>query len=329
MRLRKLISFVCCLIFIFTFAVSNVYAAASTDESVIDSYLAQAGFSEDIIEILPNDLKKSIFKRKEICESSDSTYGIFTDEYTVEYTLDKNNNIIIDNENIEELNKFLSDESAVNKVKADKLKMSDLEVLSSQRKNLEKVNSDVLSEKMQMGLISETNWTASIVVNHVKENDGRVTKRFIYWWRWDYDPFWKLVDQVAVSWSDSFSLHQNTVLWYYFPQSYEHFGSYSGTSCDTYIDDKGMAQSIDILYGFIDQDGIYRDNTVAHSGIICGDIERDIKDDSVSSISARYFHQKLKFKPSFTINPVDGVSLDIQPDFAYDKSPDSGWVFYY
>lgn len=64
MRLRKLISFVCCLIFIFTFAVSNVYAAASTDESVIDSYLAQAGFSEDIIEILPNDLKNQYLKEK-------------------------------------------------------------------------------------------------------------------------------------------------------------------------------------------------------------------------------------------------------------------------
>lgn len=189
----------------------------------------------------------------------------------------------------------------------------------------EKANSEVLPGTIQKRLISKTNWKASIVVNHVRENDGRVTKSFIYWWRWDYDPFYKFVDQVAVSWSDSFSLHKDTVLWYYFPQSYEYFGTCSGTSCDTCIDDKGMAQSIDMLYGFFDQDGIYGDNTVAHSGLICDDIERDIKNDSVSSISARYFHQIITWDPTFTVGD-DG--MQIHPKLCYDKSPDSETVFY-
>lgn len=326
MKLRKLLSFVCCLIFIFTFAVSNVYAAASTDEKVIDNYLTEAGFPDDIIKMMPADLKKSVFERKEIYENSNTTYGILTDEYAVEYTLDKNNNIVIDNENIEELNKFLSDESAVKRVESDNLKAAELPVLSLREELLKKTHSDVLSEETRKRLILRTNWKATLGVNHVKVEDGRVTKRFVYWWAWSHNPVYKLVDQVVVSWSDSFTLHMESVHWTYIISSYEDSGTVSGTGCDTYHEDKGMAQSIDILYGFFNENGAYIDRIVGHGGVVYGDIERDIKDDSISSISARYFHQIIKWDPTFTFGD-DGIQ--IHPEVCYDKSPDSGVDFYY
>lgn len=95
-----------CAVFMQGFA----YSAVTQEE--IDAFLAEQGVPKIAIQKLPFDLKKRIYLGESQVEVGEPTYGVFTDDYKVEYTLE-NGRVVMDQQSRSQLRRLLNDEEAV------------------------------------------------------------------------------------------------------------------------------------------------------------------------------------------------------------------------
>lgn len=327
MKLRKLLSFVCCLIFIFTFAVSNVYAAASTDESVIDNYLSEAGFPDDIIEILPDQLKQTYYEKRAFFESYETTYGIMTEEYSIEYTLNEAQEIVINEENMKEYERFAKDSEAVKKVKENKNTV--INIPESNRKTYtfsEQINSSVSPNS----IISDTNWGGALLIVGTVQSDNLIQKQITYMWSWNYAPFWTLTDHMAVAWSKNFTLIEGTVEYMYTPMLVEEeeivLAGEPITSGGTikFELDCGFGVEFNLVRLFRVDGDVTDYPANCHMGYVTGEIKKYLTGDdrgqqNSASAKGKYYHQVLMPGGSLQFTP-DGPSIDITARGAYCES---------
>ena len=91
----------------------------TADEEVLE-YLLDAGYPQEIIDTLDEDLKLKFFEQRQTYESSDTTYGIMTEEYYISYQVDSDGEILIDNANLAQLDALMAEQSTVEKILSDK-----------------------------------------------------------------------------------------------------------------------------------------------------------------------------------------------------------------
>ena len=340
MKLRKLISFVCCLIFIFTFAVSNVYAAASTNENAIDNYLLKAGFSEDMVDKLPLNFKQQFCNEEAVLESCTITYGILTEDYSVNYTLDENQRIVIDKENLQEFKRFINDSEAVERVRQSKRA-----AYSPGLKNLPEVSgfayygdTNATQNVSPNRIISDTNWSAVLFVAHKSHNNEYIDKYIWYLWAWNYNPVLAMRDKMAVAWSDEFTLLDNTVDYVYIPARVENGETvYSAKIISggvvEYDLDCGFGIDFNIVKTAYDRSQSTSFFTNAHGGFMQGVIRKDIDASEVgrektACAKGMYFHQTMAIHGSLGFSK-DGPDITVSWSTCYNESEDSYISFDY
>lgn len=90
----------------------QAFAYSAITEEAVDAFLAEQGVPEIAIQKLPFDLKKRIYLGESQVEVGEPAYGVFTDDYRVEYTLE-NGQVVMDQQSRAELRRLLNDEEAV------------------------------------------------------------------------------------------------------------------------------------------------------------------------------------------------------------------------
>lgn len=230
--------------------------------------------------------------------SSRYTYGIFTEEYNIQYVKDKNGNIIINKEDFEELRRLSNDAVSITKILNDKalankanstpstptisqtinnLKNLDVNKLDSDRVVINATTSDNSVDNL-------TNFTSDISITNAYpiEEDGFILRIRYRWW-WNYEPLYTFADKVLIGWSDEFdnfyneTLSDGTVLQTRF--------NYYQTGYPICYDDE-----LDMFY--LDKSSPYKHTALALKG-----------NEAFTSVSPSYgFEKKFDIKNTFTYN---------------------------
>lgn len=158
-----------------------------------------------------------------INETDGFTYGIFTENYSIEYHKDINGNIIMSRESLEQLSDLSNDSSSVGKILNGKVqagkdvnystsaqainKLKDLDVFAYEGDNV------VITAEQRASVENLTNFTATLdIVNAYPIEDDGFFLRLRYRWWWNYAPANTFVDKVVIAWSDDFdNLYDETL----------------------------------------------------------------------------------------------------------------------
>lgn len=219
---------------------ADTIAEPTADEEVLE-YLLDAGYPQEIIDTMSESLKLKFFEQRQTYESSDTTYGIMTEEYHITYQVDSDGEILIDNANLAQLDALMAEQSTVEKILSDKNQaiLSEGDTLQSQALKAElsasasaasvqetesaSVSAPMLTEEqaqfvdnMQevepaVALATLSNWYASIYVNQ----RAGTNKSLMYIWSWEYRPLATDIDKMAIAWSGGFTFLPSSVYWEY------------------------------------------------------------------------------------------------------------------
>lgn len=340
--MKKALCLLICAMFIISMS-SPVFAETISTEPMeieMDSYLLNAGYSPEFISSLDIEMKTRFYEGGYQYESSGISYGIYTEDYQIEYSVDSLGNIIMSDEEIAELKDFLGNSEAVNKVLNDKLASEensldivgsdDLAVLQQTIDTSSMINS-IDSGSIPADIMTLTNWTAEITCSHVSYNSvTKVTrKNLTYRWQWSYSPFWTLTDKVAMAWSGGFTGEPETAYWTYVKRVHILSGggvylniTDNGYGYDDYNPNAGVAKGIDITSTSAGSALKY------HSGTLTIDLTKVTSENSRESAVGRYYHKQILPSLSLSFSET-GPSISVSNYTGiYDQSPDSACAFW-
>ncbi len=221
----------------------TVYAHVVGEDEIV-SYLQSAGFTDDEIGNMCSSEKLQYYTSKSYVQERNITHGIYTDNYFIDFSIEDDGTVVIDEENRKELKSFLSDSTELAKVLHDKeqsaaIKQAEKDKLISycraeeamlsaetvpqvkleasvkaqeelKRSYLDMYTAEVdaiQSLNLEAAAVAASNITQSIVVTHKSYNTSTkyLVKNISYIFDWNYDPFWTLTDQFAIAWSKEFN----------------------------------------------------------------------------------------------------------------------------
>ena len=307
------------------------------DKSInyIDEYLLDAGYPEDIITSLDEGIKLDFYNDKCSYQSSETTYGIFTEDYHIEYTLNKDGVISIDNESISQLNQLRNRPDVITKILYMNKVSNDISTSSSmvnisaiensepitgkatsntsissgddyeqsiqnfQSEHMNMINS-LQQQSNDIVLLTLTNWKAYLICSHISHSNNYLRKKLTYSWDWTYDPIVTDVDKVAMAWSKDFNSQPSTVKWTYTMQGKANDGrtnayTYSDNSYDEYVPGCGVGKNIDI-HDWFEWDDTPRYYIYKHSGTLSTEITKYFYGvNDEGSAVGRYYHHTLNF----------------------------------
>lgn len=328
----------------------SAFAYSAITEETIDSYLSEQGVPEIAIQKIPFELKKQVFLDNSKLDVGEPTYGVFTDKYKVEYKLE-NGQVVMDSQSREELHKLMSDEKELASIMISKKEVTsqrDKDILPNAKtenellaERKEEVNAyleenpDEIKSLQKMSaetfVISQENWEATMVCVHLSYEGGYAKKMFLYAWDWNYLTTFCLTDNVGMAWSNEFVNNggSDDFAWLYQGHSpfspEDKYYEAAGNNYTSYDKSSGIGTEIDIK--FYDNAGkrIYR-----HCGLIMALAEKITYTNEKASAVGCYFHKRvaLSVNASLTFSGKGlGGSIGIIPNWAFDKSADSGVGF--
>lgn len=323
------------------------FAYGAITEEQIDAFLAEQGVPKIAIQKLPFDLKKRIYLGESQVEVGEPTYGVFTDDYKVEYTLE-NGQVVMDEQSRAQLQKLLNDEEAVANVllsneqaeagqpvrlaanvrtEQDAMAARKAEVGTYLRANRDEFQR--LKElPVKVALRSLQNWESGIVCIHISYSNPISQKLLMYTWEWRFCPAHTLTDKVAMEWSGGFSAEADTFGYLYQTYAdidhdwliYETGGGYT-----EYKPNTGIGTDIDIK-SWYNLAMISR-----HVGILAVALTKSTTDNSRESVVGRYYHKCIALSPSGSLSFSSvggGASISISWSYGYDPAPDAADNFW-
>lgn len=345
-RMMK-VSIATLLLLAYSVVLMQSFAYSAITEEQMDAFLAEQGAPEIVIQKLPFDLKKRIYLGESTIEVGEPTYGVFTDDYRVEYKLE-NGQVVMDEQSRAQLKKLLSDEEAVAnvllsneqaeagkpvrlaanvKTEQDARNVHQATVSSYLTEHRDEIQS--LKEMPEEAVVRAVrNWESHLLCIHVSYTNSISKKALIYGWEWSYQPLNTLTDKAAISWSGNFTGEPDSFMWGY--QGFrlgsdEVYYEDTGTNCTDYSPNAGIGTEIDIKayhagYSF-----------VKHAGLLAVALTKRTTDNSRESAVGSYFHKYIAVLPSgslgFSGTGLDG-SISISMSIAYDKAPDAPVAFW-
>lgn len=344
-RMMK-VSIATLLLLAYSVVLMQSFAYSAITEEQMDAFLAEQGAPEIVIQKLPFDLKKRIYLGESTIEVGEPTYGVFTDDYRVEYKLE-NGQVVMDEQSRSQLKKLLSDEEAVAnvllsneqaeagkpvrlaanvKTEQDAINANKEDTRTYLMENREKIQS--LKEMPEDAVLRTVkNWQSAIVCVQLSYSNSLVSKIFLFAWEWRNRPMNCLTDKAAIAWSGNFAGEPNSFAWNY--QGYRmgpeeiHYEA-EGVNYTDYEPNTGIGTDIDIKYKY----GTF--NIIRHVGLIGVKVTKRTTDNTRESAVGRYYHKyialALNGALSFTTNGTQ-PSISISWNYAYDKAPDAGCTF--
>lgn len=296
------------------------------DSSIVEQYLLDAGYSMDFIEAIDDTIKLRLYEGQYVHQSTGTTYGVFTEDYQVVYTVGDDGEVIIDDENLHVFKQLLNDESTVEKI----IDSQEQSLLNTGKRNKEPtLDVRAVSEMSDDGALRAlSNWTGSCVVSHKSYSGGVVKKELTYTWKWRYSPVWTLTDKVAVAWSGGFTADEASIFWTY-RQNVSYVGSgvsanvatASGYGYDDYDPNAGCAAGIDIKGSLPGEILNY------HAGALTVTLTKATTEKTAESAIGRYYH--VKIIPGISLGfSKSGPSISVTSGVDYDQSSDSAASFW-
>lgn len=344
-RMMK-VSIATLLLLAYSVVLMQSFAYSAITEEQMDAFLAEQGAPEIVIQKLPFDLKKRIYLGESTIEVGEPTYGVFTDDYRVEYKLE-NGQVVMDEQSRAQLQKLLSDEEAVAnvllsneqakenqpvklaanvKTEQDAINANKEDTRTYLMENWEKIQS--LKEMPEDAVLRTVkNWQSAIVCVQLSYSNSLVSKIFLFAWEWRYRPMNCLTDKVAIAWSGSFTGEPDSFAWNY--QGYRmgpeeiHYEA-EGVNYTDYEPNAGIGTNIDIKYKY----GTF--NIIRHVGLIGVKVTKRTTENTRESAVGRYYHKYIAFLPNGSLGFSPGGtsgSISISWEKAYDKAPDAGCAF--
>lgn len=248
--------------------------------NVVDEYLLDAGYPQEDINRMPDDVKNNLYDEKCTLQSVDTCYGIKTDKYNITYKLDENGDIEIDDENINKLGQFVNDKNEIAKVlyykeenaiaddgmiedpQPDSTNVSAIQIAASSRDSGEseiesyyskystKVDALMMEDPITV-LSSSTNFTSSLYISHVSFNSStkRLEKKITYYWDWDYDPVQKQKDKIGIAYSKGFEIIQSSAYASYSVRATKHYQGVGSSALAWYPTNIKESHRISTKYG--------------------------------------------------------------------------------
>lgn len=332
-----------CSVFLQGFA----YSAITEDE--MDAFLAEQGVPEIAIQKLPFDLKKQIYLGESQVEVGSPTYGVFTDDYNVEYTLE-NGRVVMNQQSRSQLRGLLNDEEELANVllsneqaeagqpvrlaanvrtEQDALDARKAEVRAYRTANQEEMQ-NLRSMPEEDVVLKIRNWVSQIICVHLSYTNSVSRKLLLFSWEWKYAPLNALTDKVAMAWSGNFTAESETFVWIY--QVYDEnimkdymVHEFSGDNFTDYDPNVGIGTDIDIKRKY---NSLW---ITKHIGLIGVQLRKSTKHNSSESAVGRYYHKYVAVLPSGSLGFSAGggsASISISWDEAYDKAPDAACTFW-
>lgn len=335
--MKKILSFVFSLAMFLSISAPALADSLDTkpSDAEIYRYLIDAGYSEEFIEALDDELRLEYYEGQYQFESAGTTRGIFTEDHKVEFSVDDSGKIVIDEQNLRNLEAFLNDKASVEKVLESKVEADETFALSSatgdavlSADDVDGINANAIINAVDRGeipveIMTLTNWNASITCSHISYNKTtkEAKKKLTYTWKWSYAPFWNLTDKAAMAWNGGFVMDETTFYWTYvrrvrYSNVYRNHTE-SGHKFNECNLDGGVAKAIDIKAAGAGA------STKYHSGSISANIIQKKYRDTRCAAIGRYYHKQitatlaLSFGTgscSITVSNVTGK---------YDQSSDS------
>ena len=301
--------------------------SARVSEEILDQYLIGAGYPSSFISEIDISEKLHLFEGQYSFESSNEVYGIFTEQYHIEYKLNDDGTIGIDYHDSNEFIKLISDSEEIEKILLSQEMVSSSGRIETNDLLQEKIN-DIQELPQEAAIRALSNWSARITCSHKSYTNGVAKKHLTYSWKWSYAPTWTLTDKVAMAWSGDFTAEPSTIYWTYkknvgFTGSQVHVNYYdeSGYGYDDYNPNAGCAKAIDIK-GTVP--GTYNRY---HAGTLSADITKVTSTDSRESAIGRYYHKKVTPGLSLSFSK-SGPSISVSAGSNYDQSSDSAAAFW-
>lgn len=323
------------------------FAYSAITEEEIDAFLAEQGVPEIAVQKLPFDLKKRIYLGESQIEMGEPTYGVFTDDYRVEYTME-NGRVVMDQQSRSQLRKLLNDDEAVANVllsneqaqagqpvklaanirtEQDAMAVRKAEANTYRAANQEKIQDlKELSEEAVVRKIS--NWVSEMICIHTSYTNSISRKRILYAWEWKYSPFNTLADKAAIAWSGSFTGEPDSFEWLYLgyiSTTDDVYYEQSGKNCTDYSPNSGIGVEIDLRSS---HNGV---SVQKHVGLIGVTLTKRTTENSRESAVGSYFHKYIALLPGgsleFSGTGLSG-SISIGLSFTYDKAPDAPCAFW-
>lgn len=329
--MKKFLSFFLSLSMIFTFTVPAMAADNIMDMEIssetLNQYLIDAGYPVDFIQAIDTTVKEHLYKGQYSYESSNEVYGILTEDYNIEYSLDENGVIDIDAENSNEFIQLLNDSETIEKILLSQ--NSEASINRDSRANvLQSKISKVKNMSQDAALLTLSNWSASITCSHKSYTNGVAKKYLTYSWKWSYSPVWSLTDKVAMAWSGGFTAEPETIYWTYKKnvgftgsQVTTDYINESGYGYDDYDCNAGCAKGINIRGTFAGTYDRY------HAGTLSAEVTKATNSNSRESAIGRYYHKKVFPGLSLAFSKT-GPSISVSAGSNYDQSADSAVAFW-
>ncbi len=291
----------------------------------LDEYLSISGYPQESIDHYDYEIKIDLYENKATCLSSNITYGILTEDYSIYFTKNDTGDIVIDEKNKREFETLLKDSENIKKIINYKKNYSNTDG-----------NSLVDFSDTQASLLSLQNWYANLTCSAISQYNNYIDKRLTYNWSWNYAPFYTLEDKMAMAWSDDFDSDPNST-YYSYTMHTQYFdedgatGIYrdfktSGYGYDEYSAGVGTSKTFDIV-GSRYVNGLYY-VAYAHSGYLRTTISKYFYgQQDQASATATYFHKQFAFSGTLSFSAVPDISISYA--WNYDTSPDSGVMFPY
>lgn len=340
--MKKILSVMLSLIMVLGISTTAFAESVDTEpsETEIYRYLVEAGYPADIIDALDDNTRLRYYEGQYQYESSGTSYGIFTEEHKVEYSIDASGEIIIDEQNLKNLEALLNDKEVLAKVLSHKAESSETSTLSAttgdsilsvDEIDIDSVMTTIDTGEVPVELMALSNWTGNIVCSHISYNTTTkvAKKNLTYTWKWEYSPVWTLTDKVAMAWSGGFTSEPDTVYWTYVKRVRILSGggvqmniSDDGYGYDDYNPNAGVAKGIDITAASSGSSVMY------HSGTLSTELTKVAAEESRESAVGRYYHKQIL--PSISLSfSESGPSISVSDyNGEYDQSVDSGTSFW-
>ena len=338
--MKKILSFIFSLAMFLSISAPALADSLDTkpSDAEIYRYLIDAGYSEEFIEALDDELRLEYYNGQYQFESVGTTRGIFTEDHKVEFSVNDSGKIVIDEQNLRNLEAFLNDKASVEKVLESKSNADEIYALCSGTSNAiisaddaDNINASAIINAVEIGeipveIMKLTNWKASLTCSHISYKNKVTKKKLTYTWKWSYDPTWELTDKVAMAWSGRFASEESTVYWTYLSR-YRYFegkeGTYSGKGYghDEFTPNVGVAMGIDIRTLPLTSTTLY------HSGTLSTTLTQTKTTNTRESAVGRYYHTEINAVLTLTFSSAPSISVS---NFAavYDKSTDSAVTFW-
>ncbi|MDL2218111.1 hypothetical protein LJC27_05580 [Christensenellaceae bacterium OttesenSCG-928-M15] len=302
--------------------------------AVVEAYLISAGFPEDVISIIADEVKLDIYNSKGVYDGGTVEYGIFTKDYNISYSV-VDGNLEMYGASIEEFYDFMDDAVA----QRDVLKALRKEG-SEKFVDAKKISGDAtLDNKAIAALASFTNYSRTVSVVNLGYDGTYSNKQFIFSFRWNYDPGYCQQDFVGVAWSGGYAFDPYSVRFIYEVDARHLYdnSSYSTTveskSGTKAIYDNDPSTGIGYRYNFVNLVTGPKGAAHVHTQRVTYSVQAKKQDSSSQAYHAKgsYFHQISRISGAIGLGfSASGPSISISPraESSFDRAPDGSARFY-